>query len=580
MKVVLERDIAEIASITDDGVTCIPVNAFFDNPRAALTDINFHYERVEAGIDSLRNGSAAGPDQISVYFLKQTKTFISRCLSNIMQSSFQSSCIPQSLKDAYVIPIPKGGNKSDPSNYRPVSLTSHIIKLMERIIFEDIVSYLEEIDYLNDKQHGFRKGFSTMSELLTHYNEIVNSLESGHPYPCIMLDYSKAFDRVHHSLLLNKVKGIGINGLLGCWLANFLLGRRQCVKVGSLFSDYIDVLSGVPQGTILGPLLFLVFINDIDSDIENSRVSCYADDTKIAKSVSCLSNCQMLQEDLKRICRWNGQNLMSFNKDKLEVLVFSIKNVAPEIVNHEYITGDGVSIKHVTTSKDLGVLFDMNGSFISHITEQCSKATKISGYIFRTFISRDQTVLITLFKSLILPIIEYGCILWHPHIQNEINSVEEVQRIFTRKIKGLQGCNYWERLKVLNIFSLERRRERYIILYTFKIIFSVVPNPGIEWCNTTTRRGRLITIQKVNPSICKAGSTLKFNSFIFVCARLFNCLPKDIRNFNPIGNNSMDLLKSKLDGFLRMVPDEPRLDGYAGFSKSTSNTIFHQTLCM
>ena len=108
----------------------------------------------------------------------------------------------------------------------------------------------------------------------------------------------------------------------------------------------------------------------------------------------------------------------------------------------------------------------------------------------------------------------------------------------------------------------------------------MVPNRGIEWCNTNTRRGRLVTVQKVNPSLCKAGSTLKFNSFIFVCARLFNCLPKDIRNFNAIGYNSMDLLKGKLDGFLRLVPDEPRLDGYAGFSKANSSYIIHQTLCM
>ena len=227
-----------------------------------------------------------------------------------------------------------------------------------------------------------------------------------------------------------------------------------------------------------------------------------------------------------------------------------------------------------------GLIFETNGSFRTHIAVQCSKATKICGYIFRTFISREQHVLITLFKSLILPIIEYGCVLWHPHVQLDINQVEEIQRVFTRRIKGLEGCTYWERLKALGIFSLERRRERYIILYTFKIIFSMVPNPGIKWCNTNTRRGRLVNVQKVNPGLCRAGSTLKFNSFIFVCARLYNCLPKDIRNFDATGCNSMAQLKGKLDGFLRLVPDEPRLDGYAGFSKSNSNSISHQVLCM
>ena len=258
VKVFLDKETSDLNSAFYD-TPCIAVNTFFNNTEASLTKINFHRERVEAAIDSLRSGSAAGPDQISAYFLKQTKSYISHCLSIIMQSSFNSSTIPQSLKDAFVIPIPKGGSKSAPSNYRPVSLTSHIIKLIERIIFEDIVSYFQEINYLNDKQHGFRKGFSTMSELLTHYNEIVNSLKSGHPYPSIMLDYSKAFDQVHHSLLLSKIKAVGINGLIGRWLANFLLGRRQCVKIGSLLSDYIDVLSGVPQATILVPLFFSSF---------------------------------------------------------------------------------------------------------------------------------------------------------------------------------------------------------------------------------------------------------------------------------------------------------------------------------
>ena len=267
---------------------------------------------------------------------------------------------------------------------------------------------------------------------------------------------------------------------------------------------------------------------------------------------------------------------MVLNTDKLEVLTFNVKNTVSEILDFNYITVDGFRIKQVSSSKDLGVIFDRNGSFHTHITTQSSKATKISGYIFRTFISRDKFVMISLFKTLVLPIIEYGCILWHPHVQQEINVVEEVQRTFTRKIKGYSCYNYWERLKTLNIFSLERRRERYIILYTFKIIFNLVPNPGIEWSDTTTRRGRLIAVPQVNPNQNRIGSTLRFNSYLFTCPRLFNCLPKDIRNFTQTGMSSIDLLKTKLDNFLRTVPDEPRLAGYTGFSQSVSNSIVHQ----
>ena len=267
---------------------------------------------------------------------------------------------------------------------------------------------------------------------------------------------------------------------------------------------------------------------------------------------------------------------MCLNVDKLEVLTFSVRNYDSNILRYNYVAKNNVSIKHVSSSKDLGVVFDHDGTFSSHITIQCSKATKICGYILRTFISRDQAVLITLFKTLVLPILEYGCILWHPHYQYDINNLEEVQRAFTRKIKGLSTCNYWERLKALNIFSLERRRERYIILYTFKIIFGTVPNPGISWCRTITRRGRLIDVPKLKSSVSHKGSTLKYYSFRFVCARLFNCLPLSIRNFEPVGLNPIDLLKLKLDASLHTLRDEPRLNGYAGCSQSLSNRIYDQ----
>ena len=230
--------------------------------------------------------------------LKACKEKLSRPLMMLWEQSFAKGKIPSSLKDQFITPIFKKGSKSDPANYRPVSLTSHDIKIFERIIRNTMVSYLEDNFLLSNKQHGFRKGRSCLTQLLSHYDAILRNLNSEDETDVIYLDFSKAFDKVNHGLLLKKLKHYGIGGKLLDWIREFLVNRKQIVTVDGIHSEPADVLSGVPQGTVLGPLLFLLYINDLEKFVSTSAVASFADDTRLSASIREEGDSKLLQEDM------------------------------------------------------------------------------------------------------------------------------------------------------------------------------------------------------------------------------------------------------------------------------------------
>ena len=186
----------------------------------------------------------------------------------------------------YITPVFKKGDKAKAENYRPISLTSHIIKIFERIIRKDLIKYLESNNLITDAQHGFRSGRSCFTQLLDHMENILKSLQENNEVDVIYLDYAKAFDKVDHEILLAKLRRLGVKGKLLKWIKNFLSENRfQTVLMNGKRSFLASVLSGVPQGSVLGPLLFLVYINDLVSNIKQSKVSSFADDTKISRTI-------------------------------------------------------------------------------------------------------------------------------------------------------------------------------------------------------------------------------------------------------------------------------------------------------
>ena len=332
------------------------------------------------------------------------------------------------------------------------------------------------------------------------------------------------------------------------------------------------MISGVPQGSVLGPVLFLIHIADINSNVRFSTVSSFADDTRVLHSIESGADCVQLQEDLDVIYSWAVENNMCFNGDKFEVLRYSTSG---EPVPFLYKTLEGLDIREVTSTVDLGVIMSSSASFSEQVSSASSKARKRMGWILRVFMTRERLPMLTLYKSIVLPLLEYCCQLWCPSAVGMIQQLESVQRTFTFRIGGLQDSDYWNRLKILKLYSIERRRERYAIIYVWKILNRIVPNlDGVAALTTHTsgRRGLICNIPQLSSRATQRITTLRENSFAVRGPRLFNVLPRDLRAYD----GELDGFKRLLDRFLSNVPDQPNLPNYS--QSAANNSLLNQVL--
>ena len=262
-------------------------------------------------------------------------------------------------------------------NYRPVSLTSVVCKLMESILREHITNYLTNLKLLSNKQYGFISKRSTVTQLLKNIDECCESLSNGKVVDSIYFDFAKAFDTVPHRRLCKKLEGYGIEGSTLYWIKSFLNGRKQLVKVNEAKSTTDSVASGIPQGSVLGPLLFVIYINDLPDKVL-SALLLFADDTKIFKEVNSISDSLLIQKDIDTLEDWSKDWLLCFHPDKCHVLTLGkFENIKHA---HPYSLG-GIQLEHVFSEKDLGILIDAELSFDEHIAKQVNKANSMLGVI-------------------------------------------------------------------------------------------------------------------------------------------------------------------------------------------------------
>ena len=324
------------------------------------------------------------------------------------------------------------------------------------------------------------------------------------------------------------------------------------------------------QGTVLGPLLFLIMISDIDEEVQFSSVSMYADDTRIMKAVENQEDEEKLKTDLNSIYNWCGKNNMKFNADKFELIVFATK---PKDQNKNYISPEGKTILEKQNLRDLGIQISNNLKFNDQIGIMVAKAQKMSGWILRTFKTREKVPLMILYKQMVRGILEYCCPLWSPIDKGMIDLIESVQKSFTRRLKGLSGekrPDYCERLKILKIYSLERRRERYIIIYIFKTMCDLVPNPGFI-VRKNDRTGPTLQVP-IKTSEMNIPNPIYDRTLIVQGSKIFNILPKEIRE--NIGRDNINIIKTMLDNFLKTVPDQPTC--YNTKRQANSNSLLDQ----
>ena len=321
-----------------------------------LSDVKFSESDIELACLELNPSSAPGADGVPASLLKTCRKELSKPLLILWRASLDQGLIPPDLLLVLVSPVHKGGSRGSPKNYRPVALTSHLIKVFERVIRKVLVCHLEKHGHLPDSQHGFRAFRSTLTQLLSYWDTILEDMEIGKGVDVIYTDFSKAFDTVETGVLLHELKVCGVSGKVGCWLASFLdpKTRQQAVTVDGRVSLLEHVLSGVPQGTVLGPVLFLVHIRNIAKDLsDGTTASSFADDTRVQRGVSSPGDCSALQADLQQIYSWADQVNMKFNSTKFECMRYwSDIDKAPQ---YQYLAPNMLPIEVKTNLRDLGV---------------------------------------------------------------------------------------------------------------------------------------------------------------------------------------------------------------------------------
>ena len=341
--------------------------------------------------------------------------------------------LPRLWKDAIVVPLHKGGAKDVLVNYRPVSLTSIGCKLMERIIANYIRREIEKKQWLTKGQHGFRKGHSCETQLLGLIEEISEVLDRGGEVDGVFVDFEKAFDKVQHSKLMKKVDFLIEDKRVVRWVSEFLKQRRQRVRVGEEYSEEADVTSGVPQGSVLGPLLFIIYINDIEEGMK-SKVRLFADDCIIYREIRSNEDEDKMQGDLGKLGEWIVINELNVNVGKCKWVRFTRKR---EEQKKEYLyLLRGENLERVCKYKYLGVWIEERLLWGDHINVICKKGKKLVNLVMRGLKGSSKKVKEMAYKSLVRPGIEYAGAAWDPYMKKDIEEVEKVQKWAARRVEG------------------------------------------------------------------------------------------------------------------------------------------------
>ena len=423
-------------------------------------------------LEKLNKSKSCGPDNIHPHLLQKTARTISEPLKLIFDKSLNEGECPSDWRTANVTPIHKKGDRTDPNNYRPVSLTSQVCKVLETVVREKIVKHMKDNKLFSNSQHGFREGRSCLTNLLETLEQWTKIIDEGDCIDVAYLDFRKAFDLVSHQHLLYKMTKYGISGQVYGWVKAFLKDRSQRVVIRGSSSEACNVTSGVPQGSVLGPVLFLIFINDLPLEVL-SPLSLFADDSKIFSRI--VTNYQnnkwagfnghsALQRDLTRVQEWAKRWKMEFNIGKCKIMHIGKKN--PKNVYGM----EGTELETTRAERDLGVTIDDQLDLGKHIKNIVAKANRLLGLVKISFACLDKLMFLNLYLVLVRPHLEYCVQVWSPYKKKYIKLLERVQRRATKLVPELRELEYPERLRRLGLTTLEERRVRGDMIQTYKFI--------------------------------------------------------------------------------------------------------------
>lgn len=490
----------------------------------SISDIFVSEEGVLSLLLKLDTKKTPGIDGIPNTFLVRYAEWCSKYLCLIFKKSLSEAQLPTEWKYSKIIPIPKGGDSRQVTCYRPISLLCSCSKMLEHIIFAHISSFLEKNNLIDNRQHGFRKGKSTVTALLETVHDFAAAIDAQSQIDVIFLDFQKAFDCVSHSKLIIKVRAILKNTALVSWIEAYLRHRQQCVSIDNVCSTPAAVGSGVPQGSVLGPLFFLIFINDIVDQVP-VKIKLFADDCVIYHRIDNLHDHVQLKEALQHVEKWCETWQMKINPQKTVLMRITRKN-SPLQLSYSL---NGSVLSKVKSFKYLGVILTSDLRWNEHISYIKKKAVTKLGYLRRTLRQAPQDMKLLAYKTFIRPIIEYASIVWDPHTKRNIVHLESVQRKSVRFIFNMYSWRTSASTLVerAELEPLELRRHTERLGYLYKIYHNKI---GIERDHFIQPVSKRITrshhSKKLRDYNCR--TDVFHNTFFPRTVREWNELPADV----------------------------------------------------
>ena len=487
-------------------------------------------------VKQLKNTSSVGHDDISVTFIKKIIYAIAKPLSIIFNISLSTGVVPDTLKIAKVIPIHKKGDEHTLENYRPISLLPAFSKILERIIYNRLYDHLLQNKILAKEQFGFRPFYSTELALLHTLERILTSLDNKETVIALFIDLSKAFDSLDHSILLYKLEHYGVRGVPLNWFRNYLTDRKQFTCVNGVNSSTLPLTCGVPQGSILGPLLFLIYANDIINTSNVLRFILYADDTNILfshKNVNTLYS--IMNAELIQVCDWFRANKLQMNGSKTKYMVFrSYRNTQQvlSLYSHAQIKIDNQVIDRVDSTNFLGVIIDDKLTWTKHINSIHGKISMSVGVMRKLRSFLPVSTLFTLYNALILPHLDYCSLVWSG------TSLANLHRLYVLQKKAIRICSSADRLdstaplfKKLNSLTLSDSVSVKLGLFVYKYFNATLPNIFDNCIVLNHKLHQIETRNKNNIVIpfCRLSITQR-NSIIYKSAKFWNSLDSTLKN--------------------------------------------------
>jgi hypothetical protein len=494
---------------------------------------------------------STGIDEIPACFLKDSSDVICDPLLHIVNLSILSESVPSSLKKARVVPIFKKGSRLDMGNYRPVSVLCVVSKILERAVHGQIMEYLGKHNLLFDYQSGFRGQFSTDSCLINLTDFLKSEISKGRYVGMVLIDLQKAFDTVNHGLLCQKLSAMGIESV--DWFRSYLTSREQCVSVGGATSGFMDVNCGVPQGSILGPILFLIYINDMSLSLR-CRLSLYADDSALIFSgKDSRSVAEFLSEEMESCHKWLVDNRLSLHLGKTECVLFGTKRRLRRVGDFQ-VTCNGINIKRVTSVKYLGIYLEdcLSGSVQAQsVIKDCR--FRLS-FLYRCGGLLNARLKQILCSALLQPRLDYCCSSWfHGLSLKHISALEVIQRRMVRYVFGMGPRDHVDssHFRSLSWFSVKDRVRYFSLLHVFKIRNGLAPSylgegfTSLSSVHNHNTRGSELNFYVPK---CVALSPMS-QSFLAKSIQYWNLLPPRLKSIDALGSFKGALKSYLLDSY-------------------------------